>query len=157
MDSRSSVVSMPLDLADRYLDAGVLDLFDRGADEGGTEVGVAAGTVAVDLGELFLRRRDLEFDSDLTPDGMCIDAEEAVWFASVLTHEVVRVDVDGNAERLPVSQNAYACLLGGEDRQTLFVATALDHEPANRGAAAEGKIEATRVEVPGAGADGIGA
>jgi sugar lactone lactonase YvrE len=99
----------------------------------------------------------IDLDDDLTPDGMCIDAEDAVWFASVLTQEVVRVDVDGNSERLPVSQNAYACMLGGEGRQTLFVATAPDHEPANRRAAAEGRIEATRVEVPGAGADGIGA
>lgn len=99
----------------------------------------------------------IDLDSDLTPDGMCIDAEDAVWFASVLTQEVVRVTVDGDAERLGVSQNAYACMLGGEDRQTLFVATAPDHEPANRRAAAEGRIEAIRVEVPGAGADGIGA
>lgn len=99
----------------------------------------------------------IELDEDLTPDGICIDAEDAVWFASVYSQEVVRVDVDGNTERLPVSQNAYACMLGGEDRQTLFVATAPDHEPANRRAAAEGRIEATRVEVPGAGADGIGA
>jgi sugar lactone lactonase YvrE len=77
--------------------------------------------------------------------------------ASVRTQEVVRVDTDGNAECLPVSQNAYAYMLGGEDRQTLFVATASDHEPANRRAAAEGRIEAIRVEVPGAGGDGIGA
>jgi sugar lactone lactonase YvrE len=99
----------------------------------------------------------IDLDEDLTPDGMCIDAEDAVWFASVLTQEVVRVTVDGDAERLGVSQNAYACMLGGEDRQTLFVATAPDHEPANRRAAAEGRIEAIRVDVPGAGADGIGA
>jgi sugar lactone lactonase YvrE len=99
----------------------------------------------------------IELDDDLTPDGMCIDAEDAVWFASVLTQEVVRVDVEGNAERLPVSQNAYACMLGGEDRRTLYVATAPDHEPANRRAAKEGRIEAIRVAVPGAGADGIGA
>ncbi len=99
----------------------------------------------------------IELDEDLTPDGMCIDAEDAVWFASVLTQEVVRVEVDGNTERLPVSQNAYACMLGGDDLRTLYVATAPDHEPANRRAAAEGRIEAMRVEVPGAGADGIGA
>jgi sugar lactone lactonase YvrE len=69
----------------------------------------------------------------------------------------VRIDLDGKVERFGVSQNAYACMLGGEDRQTLFVATAPDHEPAARRAAAEGKIEAMRVEVPGAGADGVGA
>ena len=69
----------------------------------------------------------------------------------------MRVDVGGGVERLKVSQNAYACMLGGEDRRTLFVATAPDHEPANRRAAKEGRIEAIRVAVPGAGADGIGA
>jgi sugar lactone lactonase YvrE len=99
----------------------------------------------------------IELEADLTPDGMCIDAEDAVWFASVLTQEVVRVDTAGNAERLPLDQNAYACMLGGEDRRTLYVATAPDHEPANRRAAKESRIEAIRVEVPGAGADGIGA
>jgi sugar lactone lactonase YvrE len=99
----------------------------------------------------------IALDDDLTPDGICIDAEDAVWLASVLTQEVVRVDVDGNAERHALDQNAYACMLGGEDRQTLYVATAPDHEPANRRAALEGRIEAMQVEVPGAGADGIGA
>ncbi|HWH21345.1 MAG TPA: hypothetical protein VN671_12480 [Solirubrobacterales bacterium] len=48
-------------------------------------------------------------------------------------------------------------MLGGEDRRTLYVASAPDHEPANRRAAKESRIEAIRVEVPGAGADGIGA
>jgi sugar lactone lactonase YvrE len=99
----------------------------------------------------------IELDDDLNPDGICIDAEDAVWVASVYSQEVVRVDVDGNAERIGVGQNAYACMLGGEDRRTLYVATAPDHEPANRRAASEGRIEAMRVEVPGAGADGVGA
>ncbi|MBN9623055.1 MAG: SMP-30/gluconolactonase/LRE family protein, partial [Actinobacteria bacterium] len=38
----------------------------------------------------------IEIDDDLTPDGMCIDAADAVWFASVMTQEAVRVDVEGN-------------------------------------------------------------
>src|ERR1700761_4118859 len=66
-----------------------LALFDVGAD-----------------GHLTLAGR-IDLDDDLTPDGMCIDAEDAVWFASVLTQEVVRVDLEGNAERIGVSQNAY--------------------------------------------------
>ncbi|HWV86178.1 MAG TPA: SMP-30/gluconolactonase/LRE family protein [Capillimicrobium sp.] len=98
----------------------------------------------------------IPLDEDLTPDGMCVDAEDGIWFASVFTREVVRVDADGSAERIPVSQNAYACMLGGEDRRTLFVATAPDHEPANRRARTEGRIEALRVDVPGAGRDGVG-
>jgi sugar lactone lactonase YvrE len=99
----------------------------------------------------------IDLDDDLNPDGICIDAEDAVWFASVYSQEAVRVAADGGIERFKVSQNAYACMLGGEDRRTLYVATAPDHEPANRRAAAEARIEAMRVEVPGAGADGVGA
>jgi sugar lactone lactonase YvrE len=40
-----------------------------------------------------------------------------------------RVAAGALAARVPVSQNAYACMLGGEDRRTLYVATAPDHEP----------------------------
>ena len=95
-------------------------------------------------------------EEELTPDGICVDEEDAVWFASVFTQEVVRVDARGELERHGLAQNAYACVLGGEDRRTLYIATAPDHEPANRRARAEGRIEAIRVEVPGVGVDGLG-
>ena len=98
----------------------------------------------------------IELGDDLHPDGICVDAEDAIWFASVYSGEVVRVDAAGAVERRSVSQNAYGCMLGGEDRRTLYVATAPDHEPADRRARAEGKIEALRVEVPGVGPDGLG-
>lgn len=106
-------------------------------------------------GSLSLVER-IELGQDLHPDGMCVDAEDGVWFASVYSGEVVRLDLGGGLERHSVSQNAYACMLGGEDRRTLYVATAPDHEPADRRARAEGRIEALRVEVPGVGADGLG-
>ncbi len=99
----------------------------------------------------------IELEGGMTPDGICIDAEDAIWFASVFTQEVVRVDAAGRMERHALAQNPYACMLGGEDRRTLYVATAPDHEPANRRARREGLIESIRVEVPGAGADGVGA
>ncbi len=95
-------------------------------------------------------------EEELTPDGICVDEEDAVWFASVFTQEVVRVDARGELERHGLAQNAYACVLGGEDRRTLYIATAPDHEPANRRARVEGRIEAIRVEVPGVGVDGLG-
>jgi sugar lactone lactonase YvrE len=98
----------------------------------------------------------IALDEDIYPDGICIDAEDAVWLASVFSQEVVRVEKDGTVERVPVSQNAYACMLGGEDRRTLYVATAPDHEPENRRARAEGRIEAVRVTVPGVGGEGLG-
>jgi sugar lactone lactonase YvrE len=98
----------------------------------------------------------IALDEDIHPDGICVDAEDAVWLASVFSREVVRVEKDGKAERVPVSQNAYACMLADEDRRTLYVATAPDHEPANRRARAEGRIEKIRVTVPGVGGEGLG-
>ncbi|HTU29118.1 MAG TPA: hypothetical protein VMF07_07035 [Solirubrobacteraceae bacterium] len=60
-------------------------------------------------------------------------------------------------ERHQVSQCPFACMLGGADRRTLFVATAPDFEPADRRARTEGRIEALRVQVAGVGAQGLGA
>ena len=58
------------------------------------------------------------------PDGMCIDEEGAIWVASPSTAEVIRVHEGGMiSERIPVQTNAFACMLGGEDRRTLFICT----------------------------------
>jgi sugar lactone lactonase YvrE len=94
---------------------------------------------------------------DIVPDGICIDAEDHVWVSSVYGREVVRVGPNGGIERRPVRQAPYACMLGGSDGRTLFVATAPDFEPADRRTQAEGRIETLRVEIPGVGGDGLNA
>ena len=58
------------------------------------------------------------------PDGCTLDAEGTVWFANAASPEVVRVAEGGEIlERHGTPQNAYACMLGGEDGRTLFVLT----------------------------------
>ena len=88
------------------------------------------------------------------PDGMCIDEEGAIWVASPSTAEVIRVHEGGMiSERIPVQTNAFACMLGGEDRRTLFICTS-NGSGVDPGAALReksGKIEITRVDVPGCG------
>ncbi len=93
----------------------------------------------------------------VVPDGICIDAFDNVWISSVYDHAAVRVSLDGATESHGVSQCAFACMLGGADRRTLFVATAPDFEPADRRARTDGRIEALRVQVAGVGAQGLGA
>ena len=94
-------------------------------------------------------------DGDVpVPDGMCLDAEGAIWVASPTTAEVIRVKEGGEIlDRVLVSTNAYACMLGGDDLRTLFICTSnasgVDPEAALR--EKSGKIEVVRVEVPGAG------
>jgi len=89
----------------------------------------------------------------LMPDGICLDAEGAVWVASVATGEFVRV-VEGGAvtDRIPVPGKwAVACTLGGEDRRTLFTCTARTTPADMAQGKSAGWIETVRVDVPGAG------
>lgn len=86
------------------------------------------------------------------PDGICLDAEGAIWVASPTTQDVIRVKEGGEVtDRLKVSTNAFACMLGGEDGKTLFVLTAEESDPAKLAGRRTGKIEIVKVDVPRAG------
>jgi sugar lactone lactonase YvrE len=98
-------------------------------------------------------RRVFAAFTDCVPDGICLDAEGAVWLASPLSHEVVRVRPGGEAtDRISTGElNAFACMLGGDERRTLFVCTAGTHVPEKAALARSGRIELVDVAVPGAG------
>jgi len=86
------------------------------------------------------------------PDGICLDAEGAIWVAAPHPGEVIRVLKGGEiTHRVNVSTRPYACMLGGDERCTLFVCTADSAIPDEVRAAPGGKIETIDVEVPGAG------
>ena len=119
------------------------------------------------VGETFGRRLtafDIEADGSLTnrrlwadlgqslPDGICLDAENAIWVACPTSSEVIRVKQGGEVvERIKVETDAFACMLGGPDGRTLFVATAPNSDPEKCRATRGGRIETTQVEVPRAG------
>jgi sugar lactone lactonase YvrE len=89
---------------------------------------------------------------DHVPDGICLDAEGAVW-AAVVGGGVLRVEEGGRVTDCITfgKRRAYACALGGPDRQDLFVCTAGSDEPAVAVAKRDSAIERVRVGVPGAG------
>jgi sugar lactone lactonase YvrE len=89
---------------------------------------------------------------DAVPDGICLDADGAVWLASPIAHELVRVGPGGRVlARVAVSNHAFACMLGGPDRRTMFALTADTSGPEWCAAHAAGRIETFAVDVPGAG------
>ena len=89
---------------------------------------------------------------EIHPDGICLDAEGAIWVASPWSNQVARVFEGGRIERSISTgeRGAFACMLGGPDRRTLFVCTCTGSGPAIAGKK-EGRIEIVQVEAPGAG------
>jgi len=86
------------------------------------------------------------------PDGCCLDAEGALWIASPATREVLRVREGGETtDRVSTDQMAIACMLGGDERRTLYVLTAPSVEGPECTRSRGARIESVEVEVPGAG------
>jgi len=59
---------------------------------------------------------------DGVPDGICLDAEGAAWYADVPNQQCVRVREGGRVlARIPLDRGCFSCALGGPDRSTLFM------------------------------------
>jgi sugar lactone lactonase YvrE len=59
---------------------------------------------------------------DGVPDGICVDAEGAVWYADVPNRRCERVAEAGEVlQRIELDRGCFACMLGGPDRRTLFI------------------------------------
>ncbi len=98
-------------------------------------------------------RREFAQLQGAVPDGICLDAEGAVWIACPLTGRCLRVKEGGEIlDEVKVSHEfAFACMLGGPDRRTLYICTAPTHIPDECRAQRAGRIEMVEVDVPGAG------
>jgi sugar lactone lactonase YvrE len=81
---------------------------------------LTAFAIAAD-GSLSDRRLWADLGSGV-PDGICIDAEGAVWYADVPNQCCVRVREGGQVlETVNLDRGCFACMLGGADRKTLFI------------------------------------
>jgi len=88
----------------------------------------------------------------VAPDGICLCADGTVWVANALGAEAVRVKEGGEiVERATTSQNCFAVMLGGDDRRTLYLVTAVSSDAAKARVARNGAIEQVRTSVPGTG------
>jgi sugar lactone lactonase YvrE len=85
------------------------------------------------------------------PDGICLDAEGAVWYADVPNRHCVRVREGGEVlATVAADRGCFACALGGPNRRTLFVTAAGWAGPGGM-TGGTGQVLAVEVDVPGAG------
>ncbi len=89
------------------------------------------------------------------PDGMCLDAEGAVWAACVTASRYARVLPGGeivDTVEFEPPRRTVACVLGGADRRTLYMLTAdtLGEADLSR-ELRTARVEQVEVDVPGAG------
>jgi sugar lactone lactonase YvrE len=101
-----------------------------------------------DAGELVDRRVWADLGAGAAPDGVCADAEGAIWYASVPGQRCTRVAEGGRVlQTIEADRGCFACMLGGQGGRTLYiVANHYDEDGAS-----DGVVLVDEVEVPRAG------
>ncbi|MDA7584469.1 SMP-30/gluconolactonase/LRE family protein [Luminiphilus sp.] len=99
--------------------------------------------------DLINRRVWAQCPEGAVPDGICADAEGAIWAASPTTGSVLRLGEGGSIlDVIETGRQAIACALGGPEGNTLFVSSAVATERQACREARTARIDAYLVSVP---------
>ncbi len=101
-----------------------------------------------DSGELVDRRVWAELGQGAAPDGICADADGAIWYASVPGQRCTRVAEGGEVlETVRADRGCFACMLGGDDGRSLYIVA----NTWTGGEASDGVVLVHEATVPRAG------
>ncbi len=101
-----------------------------------------------DSGDLVDRRVWADLGPGSAPDGICADADGAIWYASVPGQRCTRVAAGGEVlQSIDADRGCFACMLGGDDGRDLYI-VANRYGPEG---ASDGVVLVERVAVPHAG------
>ena len=101
-----------------------------------------------DSGELVDRRVWADLGPGSAPDGICADAEGAIWYASVPGKRCCRIAPGGEVlDTVTADRGCFACMLGGADGRTLYIVA--NHWDTS--GASDGVVLVQRVAVPHSG------
>jgi sugar lactone lactonase YvrE len=102
-------------------------------------------------GGLTNRRTWAHLGEQAAPDGICLDADGAVWYADVPNQHCVRVREGGAVlQTVAVGLGCFSCELGGPTGNTLFIVAADWSNPATMfSGPPTGRVLAEEVSVPG--------
>ena len=102
-------------------------------------------------GDLSRRRTWAEVEGD-HPDGICIDADGAVWYADVGNRHCVRVREGGEVrDTVELDRGAFACILSRDDQQPQLYVVCQQWGGTEPPAEPTGQIVAFPAPAPGAG------
>jgi sugar lactone lactonase YvrE len=86
------------------------------------------------------------------PDGICLDADGAIWVANPVTPECARVAEGGEIlDVIETGNRCFACMLGGPDMRTLFMLTSRYSLAIEAAVHRTGSVLVAEVDSPGAG------
>jgi sugar lactone lactonase YvrE len=111
---------------------------------------LTAFTIRAD-GTLGERRVWADLDG-ASADGICLDAEGAVWYADPRAGRCVRVAEGGKVlDSIDAGESCFACMLGGPERRTLYLVVATFESIEQVRRERNGRVLAVDAAVPGAG------
>jgi sugar lactone lactonase YvrE len=86
------------------------------------------------------------------PDGICLDAEGAIWYGDVGTRRCVRVREGGEVlQAIDLDRGCFACALGGPDGRTLFMVANQWGDPDDTAGGPKGQVLTAHAPAPGVG------